>query len=178
MSSATASSDDVPHQAARVDSERMTRDAWMILAFVCGAWIFDAADSTIYSLTIPSIKDEFHISLAAMGWIGTVFMGGAALGSFLMPYIAERFGRRWGMAGCIGIYSVFTGAVGLAWGAVSVGIARLMTGLGTGGERPISPTSCRPCSPGLKPRESRSSENGPTVPECGNASWAFIARAP
>lgn len=137
MSYTSVSSDHEPYRPAHVDAGKMTRDAWLILAFVCGAWIFDAADSTIYSLTIPSIRDEFKISLVAMGWIGTAFMGGAAIGSFAMPYIAERFGRRWGMAGCIGVYSVFTGAVSLAWGTMSVGFARFMTGLGTGGEWPV-----------------------------------------
>ena len=124
-------------RVAEVDDTRMTKDAWLILIFVCVAWIFDAADGTIYSLTMPLIRAEFELSQSAIGLIGTMFLAGATLGSFLMPVIGERFGRRWGMVACIGTFSIFTGAVGLAGSAQAVGLARGLTGIGTGGEWPV-----------------------------------------
>ncbi|MBB4301888.1 MFS family permease [Rhodobium orientis] len=118
----------------------MTRDSWLILIVVCIAWIFDAADGTIFSLTMPLIREEFHLSQSAIGLIGTMFLAGATLGSFTLPIIGEKYGRRWGMITCVGMYSVFTGAIGLAGSAMTVGIARFLTGIGTGGEWPIGAT--------------------------------------
>lgn len=115
----------------------MTRDSWLILIFVCIAWIFDAADGTIFSLTMPLIRAEFNLSQTTIGLIGTMFLTGATVGSFIMPVIGEKFGRRWGMVACIGTFSIFTGAVGLAGSAKSVGLARFLTGVGTGGEWPV-----------------------------------------
>ncbi|MCW2306350.1 MFS transporter [Rhodobium gokarnense] len=118
----------------------MTRDSWLILIVVCIAWIFDAADGTIFSLTMPLIRDEFQLSQSAIGLIGTMFLAGATLGSFTLPIIGEKYGRRWGMITCVGMYSVFTGAIGLAGSAFTVGVARFLTGIGTGGEWPIGAT--------------------------------------
>ncbi len=123
--------------AAVTSEEKMTRDAWLILIFVCVAWIFDAADGTIFSLTMPLIRNEFNLSQSAIGLIGTMFLAGATLGSFVIPIIGEKFGRRWGMVTCVALFSTFTGAIGLANNALSVGIARFLTGIGTGGEWPI-----------------------------------------
>ncbi|MBK5950126.1 hypothetical protein CH339_17130 [Rhodobium orientis] len=126
--------------AAVTSEDRMTRDSWLILIVVCIAWIFDAADGTIFSLTMPLIREEFHLSQSAIGLIGTMFLAGATLGSFTLPIIGEKYGRRWGMITCVGMYSVFTGAIGLAGSAMTVGIARFLTGIGTGGEWPIGAT--------------------------------------
>lgn len=108
-----------------------------VLIFVLLAWILDAADSTIYSLTLPMIKDEFGLTLGQMGAIGSVFLFGSVFGAFLLPMLAEKKGRRVGMAVCIGIFSVFTGLIGLANSVVMLVVCRFFTGAGAGAEWPI-----------------------------------------
>ncbi|MDR1777075.1 MAG: MFS transporter [Desulfovibrio sp.] len=122
---------------AVISDEKITKDAWKITAFVYMAWVFDASDGQIFSLALPLIRAEFDLSLAQMGAIATMFLVGATIGSFLMPVVAEKYGRRWGMVSCVGIYSIFTGLVWFAQNAYHLIAARFATGVGTGGEWPV-----------------------------------------
>lgn len=108
-----------------------------VLFFVFVAWVIDAADSTIYSLTLPMIKDEFGLDLTKMGMIASVFLAGTVLGSLFLPILADRKGRRAGMAACVGMFSVSTCLVGVAANPAMVAIGRFFTGCGTGAEWPI-----------------------------------------
>jgi MFS family permease len=108
-----------------------------VLFFVFVAWVIDAADSTIYSLTLPMIKDEFGLDLTTMGMIASVFLAGTVLGSLVLPILADRQGRRIGMASCVGMFSVATCLVGAAHNATMVALGRFFTGCGTGAEWPI-----------------------------------------
>ncbi|REE07330.1 MFS transporter [Paraburkholderia sp. BL27I4N3] len=126
-----------PEVVGASGSERLSRDARNVLIFVFLAWVVDAADSTIYSLTIPQIREEFGLSLATMGVIASVFLGGTVLGAALLPIIAEKKGRRIGMVVCVSLFSLFTGLVGIAQHAWVLTIGRFLTGCGTGAEWPI-----------------------------------------
>lgn len=117
--------------------DKMSASAWKVLFFVFVAWVFDAADGVIYALTLPLIREEFGLSLSQMGMIGSIFLFGAVIGSFLMPLLADHKGRRIGMISCIGFYSVFSGFTGLAQNYFHVAVARFFTGFGTGGEWPV-----------------------------------------
>lgn len=119
------------------ESQEMTPHSWKVLWFVFFAWVFDAADGTIYALTLPMIREEFGLSLSQMGMIGSIFLGGAVIGSIILPYLADRKGRRWGMAGCICLYSIFSGFTGVAQNFYHLALARFFTGTGTGGEWPV-----------------------------------------
>ena len=108
-----------------------------VLSFVFLAWVIDAADSTIYSLTLPMIKDEFGLDLKTMGLVASVFLAGTVLGSLLLPLLADRKGRRIGMTTCVGLFSMATCAVGMSTSVVTMAIGRFFTGCGTGAEWPI-----------------------------------------
>ena len=124
-------------KSAVVSDEKMTKDAWKITALVYLAWVFDASDGQVFSLALPLIREEFGLSLPQMGGIATAFLVGATIGSFLMPVVAEKYGRRWGMVSCVGVYSIFTGLVWFAQSVYHLVAARFITGLGTGGEWPV-----------------------------------------
>jgi putative MFS transporter len=119
------------------DENKMTSMAWKVLAFVFFAWVIDAADGTIYSLTLPLIKEEFDLSLTQMGMVASGFLFGAVVGSFLLPIFAEKKGRRWGMVACVSLYSMFTSVIGIAQNITQIILGRFFTGLGTGAEWPI-----------------------------------------
>jgi len=123
--------------AAPVPRETMTPMARRVLLLVFLAWVVDAADSTMYSLTLPQVREEFDLSLPTMGLIASLFLCGSVLGALLIPIIADRRGRRIGMCICISIFSVFTGVVGIAHHAWVVALGRFFTGAGAGGEWPI-----------------------------------------
>ncbi|MEF2082343.1 MFS transporter [Pseudomonas aeruginosa] len=128
----------VGHAAATsVQNDAMTPMSKRVLLMVFLAWVVDAADSTMYSLTLPQIREEFDLSLPTMGLIASLFLCGSVLGALLIPIIADRRGRRLGMCICISIFSVFTGVVGIAHHAWVVAVGRFFTGTGAGGEWPI-----------------------------------------
>lgn len=123
--------------APEIDDNKMTPLAWKVLLFVFLGWVIDAADGTIYSLTLTSIRNEFNLSLTQMGMIASAFLGGTVIGSFLIPMLAEKKGRKIGMILSISLYSLFTGVVGIARNAITVAFGRFFTGWGTGAEWPI-----------------------------------------
>jgi MFS family permease len=123
--------------APEIDDNKMTALAWKVLFFVFFGWVIDAADGTIYSLTLPSIRAEFGLSLTQMGMIASMFLGGTVIGSFLIPMLAEKKGRKIGMMISISLYSLFTGIVGVAHNVITVALGRFFTGWGTGAEWPI-----------------------------------------
>ena len=106
-------------------------------------WMLDGFDNAIYIYVIvPAltellpksgfVADHAHIarlgglmfSLFMLGWACSMFWG----------WCADRFGRVPTMCATILIYSIFTGACGLAPGIVSFAIFRFLTGFGIGGE--------------------------------------------
>lgn len=126
--------------SATVTKKKMPTEKSMarkVLLFVFLAWVFDAADSTIYSLTLPLIREEFNLELSTMGYIASIFIFGTFLGAVLLPMLAEKKGRRIGMSACISIFSVSTALGGLASSAFLVGVSRFFTGFGGGAQWPI-----------------------------------------
>ena len=115
----------------------MDKLARRVLIFVLLAWVIDAADSTIYSLTLPAIKDEFGLDLTSMGMLASIFLAGTVLGAMILPVVADRLGRRIGICTCVGLFSLATCGVGLASNAAAVAFGRFFTGCGTGAEWPI-----------------------------------------
>jgi len=105
--------------------------------------MLDGFDNAIYIyVVVPALTellpksglaaDHAHIaqlgglmfSLFMLGWACSMFWG----------WCADRFGRVPTMCATILIYSIFTGACGLAPGIVSFAIFRFLTGFGIGGE--------------------------------------------
>jgi MFS family permease len=106
-------------------------------------WMLDGFDNAIYIyVVIPALTellpksgytpDHAHIaqlgglmfSLFMLGWACSMFWG----------WCADRFGRVPTMCATILIYSIFTGACGLAPGILSFAVFRFLTGFGIGGE--------------------------------------------
>jgi MFS family permease len=116
------------------DGQKMWR---RVLVLVLLAMVFDSADSTIYSLTLPLIREEFGLSLPIMGFIASLFLAGTFVGALLLPMVAEKRGRRVGMVICISVFSLSTGMMGLASSVVLVAVSRFFTGFGYGAQWPI-----------------------------------------
>ena len=71
---------------------------------------------------------------AMAGLIGSFTLVAAAVGGILFGMIADRYGRTRALIGSILIYSVFTGACGLAQTAWHLMLFRALLGIGMGGE--------------------------------------------
>jgi MFS family permease len=116
---------------------------YKVFAAAWAGWMLDGFDNAIYIYVIvPALTELLPASgMAATrgniaqigGLMFSIFMLGWACSMF-WGWCADRFGRIPAMCATILIYSLFTGACGLAPGVLSFAIFRFLTGFGIGGE--------------------------------------------
>lgn len=106
-------------------------------------WVLDGMDSVIYALVLaPALtellpKSGYEASPARIGYAGSIMFAAFLVGwglAFLWGPIADRFGRTRSLAATILVYAVFTGASAFAQNVWQLGIFRLLTGIGVGGQ--------------------------------------------
>src|SRR5882757_9228155 len=130
--------------------ERLPFSKWhrsfFVLAF-CGI-MFDAADFALFGAALPPIAREFGLGPAQSGLLATVGLIGAFLGALFWGTISDYIGRRTAFQATVGIFSVFTALVAASWNMVSLGVFRLLSNFGLGGEVPVTLTLSSEFSPG------------------------------
>jgi SHS family lactate transporter-like MFS transporter len=115
--------------------ELFGRGRGKVLAFCWLGWVFDFFDLILFSFTKPGIAAELQLDLyGAIAWIEGLTLLATAVGGFLLGRVADRIGRRPALVASILLYSVGALATASAQGAWSLLLARLVTGLGVGGE--------------------------------------------
>jgi MFS family permease len=105
-----------------------------ILAFCWLGWVFDFHDLILFSFTKPAIGKDLDLAPDVVAWIEGATLLATALGGFLCGRLADRIGRRPAMILSILLFSAGALATALAAGPWSLLGARLVTGLGVGGE--------------------------------------------
>ncbi|HYY06432.1 MAG TPA: MFS transporter [Candidatus Limnocylindria bacterium] len=116
------------------EHERPTALHYRILALTWAGWLFDFYDLILYTFLLAPISRELGVGRAAHGVLLGVSLGATALGGALFGYLADRHGRRAVLQWSILTYSAGTVLSGLAPGIAALLAARLVTGLGVGGE--------------------------------------------
>lgn len=99
-----------------------------------GGWSLDAMDAQMFSLVIPTLLTSWHISKADAGWLTAVTLVAGALGGWIAGYASDRYGRVRVLQATILWYSVFTLAIGFTQNFEQLMIARVLQGVGFGGE--------------------------------------------
>jgi putative MFS transporter len=110
---------------------------WTVIGCCTLAWMFDGLDQLIFSMVAPWIMKDWHLTTVEIGLIGSFFLIGHSLGQFFSSTTADYIGRKPMLWLTPIIYSVFTGLSGLSKGVYSMGVLRMLSGLGTGGQHPI-----------------------------------------
>ncbi|WP_061960126.1 MFS transporter [Cupriavidus pauculus] len=98
--------------------------------------IFDGYDLAVVGIALPSIMKEFAVAPTNAGFMVSSALFGMVFGAIFLGTIADRIGRRWAIAICIVLFSVFTAAAGLCKDPVTFSITRFFAGLGIGGVMP------------------------------------------
>ena len=93
----------------------------------------DGFDVLAISFASPGIAREWGVDRAALGIVLSMELIGMAVGSVLLGNIADRFGRRPTILGCLVVMAGGMGAATVAWDVTSLSLIRLVTGLGIGG---------------------------------------------
>lgn len=97
-------------------------------------WMLDAMDVMLYSLVLSSVAKELGLRPQTSGLLVAMTLVTAAFGGIVFGRLADYWGRARAMSACILLYSIFTGASGLAQNVVQLAVCRILLGLGMGGE--------------------------------------------
>ncbi len=97
-------------------------------------WMLDSMDVMLYSMALASIQQELGMSASTSGLLMSLTLVASALGGILFGILADRVGRARALMASILVYSVFTGASGLASSVAQLAVFRTFLGLGMGGE--------------------------------------------
>ncbi|HUD96493.1 MAG TPA: MFS transporter [Woeseiaceae bacterium] len=93
----------------------------------------DGFDVLAISFASPGIAAEWGINRAALGIVLSMELIGMAVGSVLLGGVADRFGRRKTMLGCLGAMAGGMFMATTVTGLIDLSIWRVITGLGIGG---------------------------------------------
>src|SRR5512133_684412 len=126
---------EMPH-AAGVFGWWKQADARAHRALTAGffGWMLDAFDVQIYAMVLAALMADLHLSRTTAGALGSATLVASAAGGLLFGFIADRYGRRVALMASVLIYSLFTGACGLARSLWQLVVFRVLLGLGMGGE--------------------------------------------
>ncbi|MFH0947259.1 MAG: MFS transporter [Planctomycetota bacterium] len=105
-----------------------------VLLFCWLGWVFDFYDLILFNFLKISIADELGLSDLEIAWILGATLGATAVGGILFGRIADRIGRRFSLQISILVFSLGMLLTAFADGFFSLMAARLVTGVGVGGE--------------------------------------------
>ncbi|MCA8941589.1 MAG: MFS transporter [Planctomycetes bacterium] len=106
-----------------------------VLVFCWLGWVFDFYDLVLFAFVKHDVAADLGLDLRTdIAWIDGWTLAATAVGGFAFGRIADRIGRRTALTTSILIYSAGAFATAFADGFVSLLVARLVTGIGVGGE--------------------------------------------
>lgn len=133
--------------AARLDAVPLNRFHWTLLVVSGLGWMFDAMDVILVSFLVTPVSREFGLDAGRIPWIASAGFVGMFIGAAVSGRLADRYGRRnvfqWTLV-VFGLGSLLTTfSPSFEWFVA----ARVITGLGLGGELPVASTLVSELSP-------------------------------
>lgn len=111
---------------------------WMILFMLFAATTINYLDRQILSILKPILDVELGWTDAQYGMIMSIFQASYAVGLTMFGWIIDKYGARMGFAISIIWWSVGAISHAFAVGVKSMGLSRIVLGLGEGGNFPAS----------------------------------------
>ncbi|WP_313295631.1 MFS transporter [Diaphorobacter sp.] len=119
-----------------IDNARFTRFHWMVMCLCALLLVFDGYDLFIYGAVLPVLMKEWGLSPVQAGALGSYALFGMMFGAFIFGPLADRIGRKKGVAISFVLFSVSTFLSGFATTPSEFGVYRFIAGLGCGGLMP------------------------------------------
>lgn len=119
-----------------IDNARFSRFHWMVMALCALLLIFDGYDLFIFGVVLPAIMQEWNLTPLQAGALGSYALFGMMFGALSFGTLADRIGRKKGIAICFVLFSSATILNGFASSPTEFGIFRFIAGLGCGGLMP------------------------------------------
>ncbi|MEJ8823583.1 MFS transporter [Variovorax humicola] len=121
---------------ALADKARFNRFHGLVLLWCALIIVFDGYDLAVVGIALPSIMQSMNVGPANAGLMVSSALFGMMFGNIILGTIADRIGRRWAVAICVAMFSIFTAAAGLTNDPVMFSIFRFIAGVGIGGVMP------------------------------------------
>ncbi len=124
---------------ARIDRFDRWPWPWSVMLLVGLTYFFGELDVLTIGLAAPAIGAQMHVNPVVVATVGgTIGLSGYLIGAILYSHIADRFGRKIGLAITLISYSL-----GSLWTAASPDIlnvyaSRLLTGIGIGADLAVA----------------------------------------
>jgi len=108
----------------------MTPQAYavVLVCFLC--WMFSTIGNGVYSVASPMLKQMFNVNNTTMGAIVSVFSFGGFVSTLVIPKIADKYGRRVGLAICVLIIVFANGVYGVIGSLAMLFFVRFMANWG------------------------------------------------
>jgi len=119
-----------------IDNARFTRFHWMVTCLCALLLVFDGYDLFIYGAVLPVLMKEWGLTPVQAGALGSYALFGMMSGAFVFGPLADRIGRKKGVAISFVLFSLATFMSGFAGTPAEFGIFRFIAGLGCGGLMP------------------------------------------
>jgi MFS transporter, AAHS family, 4-hydroxybenzoate transporter len=98
--------------------------------------VFDGIDNQLLAIALPAIMREWALPRSDFAPILACGMAGMMIGGALAGLVGDRYGRRIALIASVLVFGALTAAAALAEGLWTLGIVRLLAGLGLGGALP------------------------------------------
>lgn len=122
------------HQLA--DEARFNRFHLKVLLWCLAIIIIDGYDIAVAGAALPSIMKQMGVDASTAGFMASSALFGMMFGAIGLGTLSDRIGRRWTIAICVFLFSVFTAAAGMTAEPISFSAMRFIAGLGIGGVMP------------------------------------------
>jgi MFS transporter, putative metabolite:H+ symporter len=132
---------------ARLDRVPLNRFHWRLLILSGLGWMFDATDVLMLSFLLTPIRGEFKLDATGVGLVASATFVGMFIGAATAGRLADRYGRRAVFTTTLVIFSVGSLLSALAPTFETLLAARIIAGLGLGGELPVAATLVSELSP-------------------------------
>ena len=125
---------------ARLDRVPLNRFHWRLLAVAGFGWMFDAMDVILIAFLLTPIRTEFGLDATQTGFVASAGFAGMFLGAAIAGRIADRVGRKTVFQATLVLFSIGALLSSLAPTFETLLLARVVAGLGLGGELPVAAT--------------------------------------
>lgn len=121
---------------ARLDRLPWSRFHWLIVWALGITWVLDGLEVTLKGAISGVLQEPqvMNFSAAQIGFIASVYLSGAVIGSLFFGYLTDRQGRKRLFFITLAVYLGGTLLTAFSWNLWSFCLFRFITGSGIGGE--------------------------------------------
>ena len=137
----------------RIDVHKLADEAkfnpfhWSVLSWCFVILVLDGYDLAVAGTALPSIMKAMNVDAATAGFMASSALFGMMFGAIALGALADKIGRRWAIAICVFLFSVFTAAAGFTNDPITFSVMRFLAGLGIGGAIPNAAAQMTEYSP-------------------------------